>query len=340
MNVSLTDIVHELETIRTNDDPMGELVPAMRRVLDVESLGLYSVREELDSWKFERWHMSEIPSARVREGMLDLFQRRDVPVLFYDIACPARSQRNRLIEATAMIDATQPGGWRETPLHRELLGPLGLGTQKQHRILLCDGPSLLGWFGGFHRRALAPLQQRTMLALGRAMRKRLRTLRLVEDLPRGYALVEAALRHIARPAFLLSDRAVVLVANSCGKQLLENRDVRTALVEALHGRPSTIRFELTRLAEGTRSAWLAVAAPSPDAQITFAIAGARQRHALTDRQSEVLGHVLRGCANSTIAAELKTSVRTIELHVSGLFARIGVDSRAALVAAVLLGERS
>ena len=333
---ALADIQHELETIRSGEDSITELLPAMRQLLDVESLGLYSVREDLDSWKFEHWYMSEIPSARVRDGMIELFQRRDVPVLFYDIASPARDQRNRLIEATAMIDATQPGGWRETPLNREILGPLGLGAQKQHRILLCEGSSLLGWFGSFHHRALAPVQARMLLALGRAMRKRLRALRRVEDVPRGYAIVEAALLHIARPAFVVTERGALLAANASGTRMLGDRSVRAALSDALLGRPSSPRFDLTRLVEGSRTVWLAVAAPAADAQIAMAIARARQRWILTGRQSEVLEHVLRGRANSTIAAELETSVRTVELHVSGLFDRIGVDNRAALVATVLL----
>lgn len=336
MSRALAEIVRELETIRSGEDPLTDLLPQMRRLLDVESLGLYSVREHLDSWKFEHWHMSEIPSARIREGMIELFQRRDVPVLFYDIACPARGQRNRLIEATAMIDATQPGGWRETPLNREILSPLGLGVQKQHRILLCEGASLLGWFGSFHHRALTPLQSRTFLALGRAMRKHLRALRLVEDLPRGYAIVEAALRHIARPAFLLTDRGVLLIANESGNRMLADRSVRAALTDAFLGRASTIRFDFTRLVEGNRNVWLAIAATSSDATISLAVARARQRWALTDRQTEVLDHVVRGRANATTAAELKTSVRTVELHVSGLLERVGVDNRAALVATVLL----
>jgi DNA-binding NarL/FixJ family response regulator len=48
-------------------------------------------------------------------------------------------------------------------------------------------------------------------------------------------------------------------------------------------------------------------------------------------------HVVNGTPNTTIATMLRVSVRAVELHVTKLLDRAGVDSRAALVAHVLLG---
>jgi DNA-binding CsgD family transcriptional regulator len=61
------------------------------------------------------------------------------------------------------------------------------------------------------------------------------------------------------------------------------------------------------------------------------------RWGLTPRQREVLGRVAGGDATGTIAAALGISERAIEMHLTALFDRVGVDSRAALVARVLLG---
>jgi hypothetical protein len=47
-------------------------------------------------------------------------------------------------------------------------------------------------------------------------------------------------------------------------------------------------------------------------------------------------HHVRGESNATFAANLDVSLRAIELHVTALLGYAGVDSRAALVAAVLL----
>jgi DNA-binding NarL/FixJ family response regulator len=53
---------------------------------------------------------------------------------------------------------------------------------------------------------------------------------------------------------------------------------------------------------------------------------------LTRRQREVLGQLARGLSNKEIATSLGCAVSTVELHVSQLFRRSGVQGRAALVA--------
>ena len=103
-----------------------------------------------------------------------------------------------------------------------------------------------------------------------------------------------------------------------------------------------MQFELTRLREhGVGDHWLAVLrGPTHDPRIARAIALAASRFRLTPRQREVLHLVLRGDANTTIAAALTISERAVEQHVSAMFDRAAVNSRAALVAAVLLGTNS
>ena len=55
---------------------------------------------------------------------------------------------------------------------------------------------------------------------------------------------------------------------------------------------------------------------------------------LTGRE-EVLALALRGYANPAIAAHLGVSGRAVELHITALFDRVGVESRAASVVQVL-----
>ncbi len=52
-------------------------------------------------------------------------------------------------------------------------------------------------------------------------------------------------------------------------------------------------------------------------------------HGLTERELEVLRHLTSGKSNKVIAAELVLSVRTVDRHVSNIFAKLGVSSRAA-----------
>jgi len=55
-------------------------------------------------------------------------------------------------------------------------------------------------------------------------------------------------------------------------------------------------------------------------------------HGLTDRELEVLRHLSAGATNKTIAADLVLSVRTVDRHVSNIFAKLGVSSRSAATA--------
>jgi ATP/maltotriose-dependent transcriptional regulator MalT len=61
-------------------------------------------------------------------------------------------------------------------------------------------------------------------------------------------------------------------------------------------------------------------------------AGSREPHGLTARELEVLRLVAAGQTNKSIAAELVLSERTVERHVSNIFAKLDVSSRAAATA--------
>jgi DNA-binding NarL/FixJ family response regulator len=58
----------------------------------------------------------------------------------------------------------------------------------------------------------------------------------------------------------------------------------------------------------------------------------RSPRGLTERELEVLRLVAAGRTNKAIAAELVLSERTVERHVSNIFAKLGVSSRSAATA--------
>jgi DNA-binding NarL/FixJ family response regulator len=61
-------------------------------------------------------------------------------------------------------------------------------------------------------------------------------------------------------------------------------------------------------------------------------AAPRGRGELTERELEVLRLVAAGETNKTIATRLVLSERTVDRHVSNIFAKLGVSSRAAATA--------
>jgi len=333
----LAAIASEVETIRVGAPcPFDQIIADLSKLVASDSLGIYSVAETPNGWQFDRFHVDSDRDHRIRDGMLRLFGRRDVPVLFYDIARPARAQRNRLFEATAMIDAQHAGGWRQSALCREVLEPLGLGRQQQHRILLCEGASLLAWFGAFHCGPLEPWQQSVMRTIAAPLRRRLRMERCLGGSPRSLAALDAVLANVGAPAFVVTATGAILTANPEGRRALAaSSDVRRALHDTLRGRPASIRFDLTEIRDrGVPTCCIAIARPSPEVLLATSLARATTRWRLTSRQTQVLALVLRGLANQTIAAELTLSTRAVELHVSALLGRVGVDNRAALVSAV------
>jgi DNA-binding NarL/FixJ family response regulator len=60
------------------------------------------------------------------------------------------------------------------------------------------------------------------------------------------------------------------------------------------------------------------------------------RWQLTSRQREILQQIVSGQTNAMIAADARTTERAVELHVTKLLDRAGVDNRAALVTRALL----
>jgi DNA-binding CsgD family transcriptional regulator len=85
--------------------------------------------------------------------------------------------------------------------------------------------------------------------------------------------------------------------------------------------------------EAARSAYEELgAAPDLERFGASAAGGRDDRHGLTDRELEVLRHLAAGETNRAIAAELVLSERTVDRHVSNVFAKLNVSSRAAATA--------
>jgi ATP/maltotriose-dependent transcriptional regulator MalT len=109
-------------------------------------------------------------------------------------------------------------------------------------------------------------------------------------------------------------RARVLVARACRE--LGDEDAATLELDA-----ARVVFE--ELDAAPDLAALDALAPT---------ARARNPQGLTDRELEVLRHLSAGATNKAIAAELVLSVRTVDRHVSNIFTKLGVSSRAAATA--------
>jgi DNA-binding NarL/FixJ family response regulator len=86
--------------------------------------------------------------------------------------------------------------------------------------------------------------------------------------------------------------------------------------------------------EAARAAFSELGAAADLARLDLVTSGSSgsNAHGLTDRELEVLRHLAAGVTNKEIAAELVLSVRTVDRHVSNIFVKLGVSSRAAATA--------
>jgi DNA-binding NarL/FixJ family response regulator len=62
------------------------------------------------------------------------------------------------------------------------------------------------------------------------------------------------------------------------------------------------------------------------------------RAALTRREQQVASLVSQGLTNRRIAQRLHVTDKTIEMHLSNIFAKLGVSSRTETAAAVIRGQ--
>jgi DNA-binding CsgD family transcriptional regulator len=107
--------------------------------------------------------------------------------------------------------------------------------------------------------------------------------------------------------------------------------VRELAGRACHllGDEDTAALEL----EASRAAYAELGATPDLARLRSLGAGPpADAHGLTEREVEVLRHLAAGETNKAIAAELVLSERTVDRHVSNIFAKLGVSSRTAAAA--------
>jgi DNA-binding CsgD family transcriptional regulator len=341
LRARVREISEELSVLRLGaPSAISALLPAINELVELESLLVYSVQSHAGHWQIARWHVSGSlhhaePLAR---RMFD--RHREFPMYFTPHR-PLKLHRNRLVDAQTWIEKRFPGSWEQSDVFREVFAPLRIHRHSQPRALLCDGPEMLAWFGGVHPTPATAHQRRLLASFIEPVRARLAAERRLEASHLRPTL-DALLEHIGAAAFLVDARGQVYEANLAGRALLDERhaDVITSIQDATAGRASALHFELVALRDygGVRT-WLAILKPSTiEPRIDACVRAAQHRLGLTPRQTDVLALVVRGKANSTIAAILECVERTVELHVTALLDRFGVDSRAGLVAATLMHD--
>lgn len=144
------------------------------------------------------------------------------------------------------------------------------------------------------------------------------------------AILDAALDAVPSAAFVLTPAGALHQSNAAGRRWLEREPTRLrALCAAVRGR-APAEFLVTRVPGGGGALLLvhrdltARVGERPDA--------AADAWRFTAREREIFACLLEGRSNRAIAAALAIAERTVEAHLTSMFEKAAVESRAALVA--------
>ncbi len=151
----------------------------------------------------------------------------------------------------------------------------------------------------------------------------------------------AALDQLGAPAFVLSSSGRIAELNAAARVLLAHQRKTTLgeLARATSANEGASAGVVALGGAGDARGWLVllkVPVLVPDRASRVARLSRRAR--LTPQQTRVLAVLADGLSNRGIAASLGVSVRTVETHVCAIFDKLGVSSRAAVLA-TLLAER-
>jgi DNA-binding CsgD family transcriptional regulator len=333
---SLRDIAETLAVLRAGEDAVADSLHPIRELLQTERMLVVSPIVSDSGLDCERFHTSGMPNCDLVEQLFTkVFAKSPPRYAWYDASHPESWQRNRVIDARDLMSDDE---FASNALYLECLEPTGLHRQRQPRVLLCEGNSLLGWFGSFHDGRVEPRHRTLLRRLIAPMRRRLSIDRRLAAARRKHEALEGALDEIGAPTMIVGRDGRIHESNAAARALADvgQRELAASVVDAIAKRPSAIGMDLVPVERvGVLHGWIAIARGCRDQRLRACLNAASERWGLSRRQGEILDAVVRGESNLAIASRLGVTQRAVELQVSGLLARADVESRSGLVAAVL-----
>jgi DNA-binding CsgD family transcriptional regulator len=276
-----------------------------------------------------------------RETFDDYLRGRGVAWGAYNALRPEPAQRDCVLRSDELAVLTQG---KSVEVEKDLLPRLGMLGHDTMRVLVCDGPSMLGWVGIIQPTPTTERQRELFERVVPAFRKRLDFERLVAQSRLADAALVMALEEIAGAAWVVGPNGRIEYANAAGRARLDGdrEAVRASVVASIEAPAASPdrRFKVARVRDAAASVThIVVETPEVVAQGNN-VWDAVKRLRLTPAQTRVFEHVARGASNATIAAELGVAERTVEAHVTAILVKAQVPSRAALIVQIFKGHRA
>jgi DNA-binding NarL/FixJ family response regulator len=334
----LREVIEKIESVRVGEASVG-FVPELRAALGFDALVYARPIERPRGWAVERFEADGLANpTRMRRALNEYLDTATTPVPWLDLRQPSADERNCAVDVQTVVGAA---AYRASALYQRVIATTELAEHWLLRVLICDGPSVVAWLGGFSARATTRQQADALTTIAGPLQTRLRIERVLGSAPRIHAALDATLQQIGAPALLVDVRGRVHEMNRAGRELLATRreELMSSIAAVLAKQIPVLPVTLTPVsAAGFPEQFLAVVRPrTAEARMALCVTLAANRWRLTPRQVDVLRLLVRGGSNAQIANELGTSPRAVELHITAIFESANVVNRSQLVAAVLLG---
>ena len=325
----MASIRGRLENLAFEGDVWQETLDELRGLLGTDTALAYLPARGPAHWTFEFGHVSlATPAlARVYDLFVEFVTSQDAKRkswAAYDPVRPEPAQRNRALHTS---DLRWPG--KLAHLYDKMGAPEL--EPDQVRVLISDGPRLLGWVGGVSYRPVALEGRKVLQDLVPALRTRLAFDELIRDRDLAKASLETAMAAIELPCLLLDGAGKLQHANAAARLLGERQRDFLASAQRALGTPDD-RYDVRPvLVRGMPKSTLVTTRTATE-QGASRLSRVAARWQLTPRQAAVLELVIAGLGNKQIALRLGIVEGTVELHVTAIFRKARVDSRPTLAA--------
>lgn len=254
--------------------------------------------------------------------------------LTYDPAFVAPRDRNRVETLDELVVTRRAPADTGQKLGQLTRRRTGVVLREQIRVLIAEGPTLLGWVGALadDPAAFGARERAILRRLVPLLARRLRVEERLAQAPLESATLAVALEAMSEPVFVVDAAGDPVLMNVAARALWASARVEVTddIDDALAG--ARARFEVNSIVgPGLPQHWLLVRRAS-HTEATARAAQASRHWGLTARQLQVLRLVAEGLTNASIAREINCAERTVELHVTHLLTKARAPNRASLVA--------
>jgi DNA-binding CsgD family transcriptional regulator len=361
----LGDLRTLIETVEPGTDVLPRVMGALREALHAERGLMYGVDVGPERYQTSFVHSAGFPlSMPPTQAYLDdyLASLKD-PWGYFNPACPQPAQRNHALQFRPAV-VEEPPAPRPRDERLEPWKALGMSTEEQEqlharvrsnlgdflrrfevdqmvylRVLVCEEASLLGWVGVMRSEPFGERELHLMRELTPMLQRRLRLDTRLREAGLLHAALEGALEALGQPAYVVTATGRVAHTNVAARVLLEREGaphVAEALTRHLRGEPGGGSLSVTPLRLAGTAPHYLVVQRDESARTLARLHALGAGWKLTARETEVLGHLLRGESNKTISGKLGCAERTVEVHVTRILAKARVESRSALISKVFL----